>query len=130
MSSEVERLLTVFRTAMRILGITNRDVEKKLGVSPSYLSRLFSGTIELKVEHVLELVTAIGLDPAEFFHLAYPRLPEPGSDSAQRLRQMLRDLQPPSAETRTAVPTQEEIDQMLVRSLRKLLAEEGKAAAG
>ena len=43
---------------------------------------------------------------------------------------MLRDLQPPSMEARTAVPTQEEIDQMLVRSLRKLLAEEGKAAAG
>ncbi|HKI00972.1 MAG TPA: helix-turn-helix transcriptional regulator [Thermoanaerobaculia bacterium] len=127
----MERLLTVFRTAMRILGITNRDVEKKLGVSPSYLSRLFSGTIELKVEHVLELVAAIGLDPAEFFHLAYPRLPDPGSDSAQRLRQMLRDLQPPpSAEARPVVPTQEEIDQMLVKSLRKLLAEEGKAAAG
>jgi len=115
---------------MRILGITNRDVEKKLGVSPSYLSRLFSGTIELKVEHVMDLVAAIGLDPAEFFHLAYPRLPEPGSDSAQRLRQTLRDLQPASPEARPGAPTQDEIDQMLVKSLRKLLAEEGKVAAG
>jgi transcriptional regulator with XRE-family HTH domain len=130
MNSEVERLLTVFRTAMRILGITNRDVEKKLGVSPSYLSRLFSGTIELKVEHVMELVAAIGLEPAEFFHLAYPRLPEPGSDSAQRLRQTLRDLQPASPEARPGAPTQDEIDQMLMKSLRKLLAEEGKVAAG
>jgi transcriptional regulator with XRE-family HTH domain len=130
MNSEVERLLTVFRTAMRILGITNRDVEKKLGVSPSYLSRLFSGTIELKVEHVMELVAAIGLEPAEFFHLAYPRLPEPGSDSAQRLRQTLRDLQPASPEARPGVPTQDEIDQMLMKSLRKLLVEEGKVAAG
>jgi transcriptional regulator with XRE-family HTH domain len=130
MNSEVERLLTVFRTAMRILGITNRDVEKKLGVSPSYLSRLFSGTIELKVEHIMELVAAIGLEPAEFFHLAYPRLPEPGSDSAQRLRQTLRDLQPASPEPRAGVPTQDEIDQMLMKSLRKLLVEEGKVAAG
>jgi hypothetical protein len=82
------------------------------------------------VEHVMELVAAIGLDPAEFFHLAYPRLPEPGSDSAQRLRQTLRDLQPASPEARPGAPTQDEIDQMLVKSLRKLLAEEGKVAAG
>lgn len=131
MNEEIKRLLSVLRTAMKILDITNREVEKKLGLSYGYLSRLFAGTIELKIEHILDICQAIGLRPAEFFHLAYPRVQVPGTPAAARLRDVLQGFQPaqPEADSDPTVPpgmTHEEIERMMLASLRKLLAEMGR----
>jgi transcriptional regulator with XRE-family HTH domain len=144
MNEEIKRLLNVLRTAMKILDITNREVEKKLGLSYGYLSRLFAGAIELKMEHILEICDAIGLRPVEFFHLAYPRVPVPGTPAATKLRDVLQGFQPQApgsgqepelaAEAQASqlepVPpglSHEEIERMMLASLRKLLAELGKA---
>ena len=59
------------RSALRILGIPIREVERRLGLSPSYLSRLLSGRVALKVDHVAEIARALGLDPAEVFLIAF-----------------------------------------------------------
>jgi len=131
MNEEIKRLLNVLRTAMKILDITNREVEKKLGLSYGYLSRLFAGAIELKIEHILDICGAIGLRPAEFFHLAYPRVQVPGTPAAARLRDVLQGFQPQSGAgeaPEAALPglSHEEIEQMMLASLRKLLAELGK----
>jgi transcriptional regulator with XRE-family HTH domain len=133
MNEEIKRLLNVLRTAMKILDITNREIEKKLGLSYGYLSRLFAGAIELKMEHILDICGAIGLRPAEFFHLAYPRVQVPGTPAAAKLRDVLQGFQPQSAngeepEPEAALPglSHEEIEQMMLASLRKLLADLGK----
>ena len=132
MNEEIKRLLNVLRTAMKILDITNREVEKKLGLSYGYLSRLFAGAIELKIEHILDICQAIGLRPAEFFHLAYPRVPVPGTPAAAKLRDVLQGFQPAGgdgeAPETAAAPSlsHEEIERMMLASLRKLLAEMGK----
>jgi transcriptional regulator with XRE-family HTH domain len=131
MNEEIKRLLNVLRTAMKILDITNREVEKKLGLSYGYLSRLFAGAIELKMEHILDICQAIGLRPAEFFHLAYPRVPVPGTAAATKLRDVLQGFQPQSldgeeADAATHGLSHEEIERMMLVSLRKLLADLGK----
>ena len=133
MNEEIKRLLNVLRTAMKILDITNREVEKKLGLSYGYLSRLFAGAIELKIEHILDICDAIGLRPAEFFHLAYPRVQVPGTPAAAKLRDVLQGFQPQGGngeepEPEAALPSlsHEEIEQMMLASLRKLLADLGK----
>jgi transcriptional regulator with XRE-family HTH domain len=125
---EVNRLMNVLRTTIRLLGLSNRDIERRLGLTPSYLSRLFGGYIELKVEHVIAIARAIGLQPAEFFELAYPRRVDPPSDAFRSIRTLLRDMQPeeprplpvaPPAETLSA----EEIDRRIHESVRKVLRE-------
>jgi transcriptional regulator with XRE-family HTH domain len=131
MNEEIKRLLNVLRTAMKILDITNREVEKKLGLSYGYLSRLFAGAIDLKMEHVLDICQAIGLRPAEFFHLAYPRMQVPGTPAAAKLRDVLQGFQPPVGNGETPEPmppglSHEEIESMMLSSLRKLLADLGK----
>jgi transcriptional regulator with XRE-family HTH domain len=122
---EVERLMNVLRTAIRLLGLSNREIERRLGLTPSYLSRLFGGYIELKVEHVLAIVRAIGLQPSEFFELAYPRRAEPPSESFRTIRTLLRDMQPPE-EPRPAPAvdlTPEEIDRRIQESVRRAFKE-------
>lgn len=124
MDPEVQRLITILRTTMRILGVTNRDIERKLGLSPSYLSRLYSGGIELKAEHLIHIPRAMGLEPAEFFHLAYPRRSQPGSRAAEQLREVLRELgPPPSQESAGGAFTDEQMTQ-LREMMRKMLGRE------
>jgi transcriptional regulator with XRE-family HTH domain len=78
---------------MKVLGFTNRDVERKLGLSGSYLSRLFSGMIDLKVDHVVSIARVIGVEPEELFQLAFPRKKRSPSAGASRLRETLDEYQ-------------------------------------
>jgi len=127
MDPEVQRLITILRTTMRILGVTNRDIERKLGLSPSYLSRLYSGGIELKAEHLINISKAMGLEPAEFFHLAYPRRSQPGSRAAEQLREVLRELGPPPTPEPSAGAFTDEQMAQLREMMRKMMAGKGRA---
>jgi transcriptional regulator with XRE-family HTH domain len=122
---EIQRLLYVLRVAMRILDVSNREVEKRLGLSYGYLSRLFSGSIELKVEHILQILEVLGLTPAEFFQLAYPRRTSPPSESAARLRSILDGIGPLTSEERPAPKemSAEELESVVSKVLRKMLNE-------
>ena len=120
---EIHRLLHVLRVAMRILDVSNRDVEKRLGLSYGYLSRLFANTIELKVEHILQITEVLGLTPAEFFQLAYPRKTSPPSDAATRMRAILEGIGPFQSEERppSGEASSEELEKMVSKVVRKLL---------
>ena len=92
-SAEVRRLRTMLKAAMKVLGFTNRDVERKLGLSGSYLSRLFSGMIDLKVDHVVAISQVIGLEPDEMFQIAFPKKKKAASPAALRLKESLEEYQ-------------------------------------
>ena len=83
----------MLKTAMKVLGFTNRDVERKLGLSGSYLSRLFSGMIDLKVDHVVAISKVVGIEPEEMFQIAFPRKRKAPSAAAVRLRETLEEYQ-------------------------------------
>lgn len=125
---EIQRLLQVLRVAMRILDVSNRDIEKALGLSYGYLSRLFSGSIELKVEHVLQIVEVLGLSPAEFFHLAYPSKPSPPSESFRRMRAILEGFNPVAPEVRPSTDERgdDDFEKRVAEVLRKLLGDPKK----
>jgi transcriptional regulator with XRE-family HTH domain len=126
---EVERLIRVLTTAMRILDLSNREVERRLHLSPSYLSRLFNGLIELRVEHLLAISRAIGLKPAEFFYLAYPKRPDPPSEASLQLRRVLQELQPPlpGPSSQMVRGSDEEIEKQIQEAVHRLLGEIGRA---
>ena len=142
---EVARMLAVLRDAIRLARFTNREVERRLGWSSGYLSRLFAGLMELRVEHVLSVCSIIGFPPGEFFRAVYP-LAEGDELEGTKLRQALERLHPPpDFEPRPAMsptaatvsapavradqPNEDEIQRMLLSALRKLLRDGGKAGA-
>jgi transcriptional regulator with XRE-family HTH domain len=91
---ETERLLRTLKTALRLLGFTNREIERRLGYTPSYLTRLFSGQIELRFEHIVDIVEAIGMTLPEFFAFAYPGGTRVSSEPARQLTDILDEIRP------------------------------------
>lgn len=97
--TEVTRLTALLRDAIKLSKISNRSVERQLGLSSGYLSRLFAGVMELRVQHILEICGAIGFPPGEFFKAAYPTDGQDGENedpAAGKLRQALERLHPAS----------------------------------
>lgn len=136
---EVVRLTNLLSAAVKFSNITQREVERKLGLSSGSLSRLFSGGIELKIKHVLDICEVIGFPPSRFFRAAYPHRDEESGD-AWRLQRLLEQLHPgkdrgesePAAlreepePMATANPTQADIERMVMAALGKFFAEMGK----
>ena len=103
MLPEEQHVLAVLKTTLRVLGVTNRDVERRLGLSGSYLSRLFSGDIDLRFSHLVSIARALGMEPEELLWLAYPQ------DEA-------------SSSPRLVLPLEATVERVVARLLRQLSA--------
>lgn len=130
--AEIQRVLDLLRMLIRISGLSNREVERRLKLSPSYLSRLFGGYLEVKLEHVLGISRALGLKPAEFFAFAYPEGPLEPSEAYQRIRNVLQTLQPTRPEPPAAKPepaiTAEEVERRIQEALRQVFRDLQRSA--
>jgi len=121
---EKERLIRMLRTALRLLGLTNREIERRLGYTPSYLTRLFSGQIELRFEHVADIVNAMGMTVAEFFQFAYPLTGEPLSEPAQQLEEVLEELRPSAPSRRLPEGrTSDSLKEIVRQNMEQIAAE-------
>lgn len=138
---EVVRLTNLLSAAVKFSNITQREVERKLGLSSGSLSRLFSGGIELKVKHVLDVCEVIGFPPSRFFRAAYPQRDEESGD-AWRLQRLLEQLHPgkdrdpaalrppeepePAPPAALQSPSQADIERMVMAALGKFFSDMGK----
>ena len=82
---EIGRLRELLRLMFRVLDVAFRDVEGPLQLGYGYYSKVFGGLRDFRFEHVLQFCQISGLHPAEFFHWAYPRLPEKRSEAWEKL---------------------------------------------
>ena len=132
MTPETEHIITVLRTAMRILGYRNADLERKLGLSTSYLSRLFSGGIELRFEHIVNLAGAMGLRVEEILRFAYPETSEMPSEAALRLQAATGHFKPPAPSQPAVVPpatnapSEADLERLMAKTLRRFFGEMSK----
>lgn len=69
---DVQRVLSLLKRAIRSSGMSQKEVDRKIGVQPGYLSQVMIGRLDLKVKHLLRALEAIDVDPAGFFNLAFP----------------------------------------------------------
>jgi transcriptional regulator with XRE-family HTH domain len=129
---EVRRVLDVLHTLMRMLAVSNREVERRLELQHGTVSRFLNGQIEPKLEVVLGVARAIGLEYAELFAIFYPNRPGPNpeSEAARRIRSMLEDLQPLPAKAKAEVDPGDLFEDVK-RAVREILEEKAlKTGAG
>lgn len=139
---EVARILEVIKTLLSILNISNREVERRLGLHPSSLTRFFNGQVEAKLEVVLGIARVVGLEYEEFFSFAYPGPPDLQSESptARSIRSKMAILQgvrprlqsaqnpPPgsSKESQAASPLTDEDVERIARAVERRMAPAGR----
>lgn len=130
MDPETQRLINLLRTTLRVLGISHREIARRVKMSPSYISKLFSGVSEMRLEHVIRICRAAELEPAEFFSLAYPRQPAGSSIVARKLRELLQAagssrLPPPGPAP--ALEDERQVEEMLRAMLERLLGRKSES---
>ncbi len=70
---DVRRTLTLLRDKIRDCGLTQLDVQNRLGWGRSYISQLLTQQKSLRLEHVLMILKILELDPGEFFQEVFAR---------------------------------------------------------
>ena len=121
MDPETQRLVNLVKVSLRILGISNRELARRLEMSPSYVSKLLSGASDLRLDHLVRICKVTGLDPGEFFALAYPVRSSP-TPTGLRLRSLLQGSNPPPPPPpSTKVFSEEQVQEMLQAALAKLM---------
>jgi transcriptional regulator with XRE-family HTH domain len=118
-------MIDVLRTTIQALRVPLREVEKRLGVSRGYLTRLFSGVMDLRFDHITTIAEAVGVDPGDILRQAFPPSKQPATPMALRLQEALgvqlpAEAQPPAAPGES--PLEKAIEQSVVRALAKMLA--------
>jgi transcriptional regulator with XRE-family HTH domain len=123
MDSETQRLVNLVKVSLRILGVSNRELARRLEMSPSYVSKLLSGASELRLDHLIRICKATGLDPGEFFALAYPvrSSPTPTGLHLRSLMQGSYPPPPPPPPPSAKVFSEEQVQEMLQAALAKLM---------
>jgi transcriptional regulator with XRE-family HTH domain len=130
MDPETQRLINLLRSTLRVLGISHREIARRMKMSPSYISKLFSGVSEMRLEHVIRICRAAELEPVEFFSLAYPRQPAGSSIAARKLRELLQtvQLQPPPTRRAPVLDDEAQVEEMLRAMLERLLRRSSESA--
>ena len=141
MKPQTKHMIVILKAIIRGLGFTNREVERRLGLSRGYLTRLFSGVMDLRYDHITEIADVIGVDPEDIFRLAYPPTQKPFTPAIQRLRETISSSSeetplslgssplagPPPAEAQesgdpVASALEKELERIVARTFKKMFA--------
>jgi hypothetical protein len=134
------RIISLLKNAIRLSNYTYRDIERQLGWRVGTITRLMRGGLGLKIEHLLSILGVIRFSPGRFFAAAYPISAVP-SPVEERLYRMLEQMYGNSDGAAATAPSgsggtgrgaakQEDIDEMVRVSLRKLIGATGADPGG
>jgi transcriptional regulator with XRE-family HTH domain len=123
----MERMIIVLKAAIKPCGFTRGEVEDRLGHSRGHLSRLFTGLIGLRLDHVAEIAEILGVEPEELFRLAYPPSDKPAGPVVLRLREVLGVPQEAAVPAAGEIPPeslalQQALETMVTRTIQTVLA--------
>jgi transcriptional regulator with XRE-family HTH domain len=122
---QIRRVREVLGALVRASGSKLTPIERQIGVSRGYVTRLLQGRSHLRVEHLLAILAVLKVDPREFSDLAFPPVAEP-SKLVSDIRDIVLPAAPPprAATTRPTSParlwTADEIQDIVLRTLEQL----------
>ncbi len=122
MKEQTAHLNKILKTAIGALGFSLREVERRLGLSRGYLTRLFAGEMDLKVDHVVDIAGVLGVEPEEIFRLAFPASRAEPNLAVARLRETFGVTLEPAPLPAEMSALEKEIDRIVNRSLSRMFS--------
>jgi transcriptional regulator with XRE-family HTH domain len=101
---QIEQLARVLKVLLRFSKVQNQEIEKRLGFSGGYMSRLLSGKIDIKISHILDIAEILRIHPHELFAIAFPQTASGPSPGLHHMQQVLPHLLPASLGPAAAEP--------------------------
>lgn len=76
----LDRLLGVLRTTIRESGTTQLEIQRQLGWGRTYISQLLRKQKPVCIDHVVMILSVLGVEPADFYAEVFPapERPDPG----------------------------------------------------
>ena len=112
------RVAEVLSAAVRMAGRSRLSLERQMGLSSGYLSKILGGTVELRLRHVSMILDALEVDPADFFRVAFPLR----QDSGRAGRRLMEDVESLLAQKDAPdALSDSDFDEQVKRSLSRLL---------
>ncbi len=69
---DVRRVLKHLRNLVEDTELTRAEIEFRAGLSAGYLGRLLRGRVDLKLRHILALLTVLAIPPSRFWNSVFP----------------------------------------------------------
>jgi len=83
--SDLKQLRHVLGEAVKAAGLTNREVEQRLGIGSGNIYRMLDGRLDLRVRHLLALADLVEIPPGDLLELGCP-------DAVGRAKRCLADV--------------------------------------
>ncbi len=64
---EVQRVRDLLHRKIYLSGLTQREVSRRLGLGRDYVHQVLKGRVELKIEHLLRIGEALGVEPDQLY---------------------------------------------------------------
>jgi hypothetical protein len=125
---DVAALVQALAVAVQASGRSRPEIERTLGWSPGSLGQRLGGAVELRVFDLFDLLAAIGVAPADFFRLAFPRRAPGAAPATARGRSERLEWQ--AAGLQTAEPDDPGHIAHVRSTLLQMFSELGKAGRG
>ncbi len=121
--TQVGRILRLLPVSFRMLGLSSREVERRLGWTPGYMNRILTGLIELRVEHLVDIAGAMGLKPRELLLFAFPDRGQPPTEAALDLDALVDEIRPAKIpKPKPAGITEEELNRRIEAAMIRFFA--------
>jgi len=83
--ADLKQLRHVLGEAVKAAGLTNRDLEQRIGIGSGNIYRMLDGRLDLRVRHLLALADLLEIPPSDLLELGCP-------DAASRAKRRLGDV--------------------------------------
>ena len=85
---QARRLAELLDDLVRLAGLSYRSIEEQAGISYNTLWRVLRGVTRIQLSHLLLILDALEIHPADFMEIAFPvrKLHQPDPKALQRLR--------------------------------------------
>ncbi len=124
-AEDARKLRELLALVIKLAGLTQRDVEARLGLGSGYVSNVLKGRVELKHAHVAGILAAAHAHPGEVMEVLYPKDQPFGrveaGDFARRLERLggLPKTKPPEPDPEALPKTREELWRFVVAVLEE-----------
>jgi transcriptional regulator with XRE-family HTH domain len=113
---------------LALRGMTRKDLDRRLGRTPGYVSQVLNGTVGLKLSTLLLFVRALDFEPEVFFRTLYKRGrplsfsgdPESTAEVLSRLREI--DMEPGAAKAQRQPSDMAAFEALVQRAVSDALA--------